>query len=43
MPLHSAMRFRDALEAAASACGPEQSEPVALRNRYDSNPEPFRA
>ena len=43
MPLHSAMHLRDALEAVASACGPERGEPVALRNRYDANPEPFRA
>jgi len=43
MPIHSAMRFRDALETAASVFGPEQSEPVALRNRYDANPEPFQA
>lgn len=53
MPLHSAGRLRDALEAAArafeatwqeagQAAGDARPEPVALKNRFDANPEPFR-
>ncbi|BAZ44358.1 hypothetical protein NIES4102_13660 [Chondrocystis sp. NIES-4102] len=41
MSIYAAKRLRDALEKTAALVGDRQSEPIALKHRYDQNPVYF--
>jgi glutathione S-transferase len=41
MPLPAGRLLRQALEATAAMDGPQQGEPLALRNRFDQDPSAF--
>ena len=42
MPIWSAMKFREALEVTAKRFGDKTGKPIAVSDRYDQNPVPFK-
>ena len=42
MPIWSAMKFREALEKTANRFGDKKGTAIAVRERYDQNPIPFK-